>query len=429
MPAPASVDGLVARTRRLDADPDLLAVAGRDGTLFEKGRAGLAGRGVAARLPWPAGDPAAAARAAAEALTAIGAEDEVGVPGCGPVAFGALPFAPGAASELLVPAVVVGRADDGTRWITTVGPPDDPVHDRPAPPDPDPPAPAPRRLTVETGMDPDAWCGLVERATKLLAGRRLDDRSPGGGSGDGGLVKVVLARELTVTGDRPLDRLRVLQRLRRGYPGCHLVSIDGLVAASPELLVSRVGDVVRSHPMAGTAPRGGDPATDQRLAASLLASAKDRQEHQITIDMVHDTLLGWCSYVDYEAEPSVVAVANVQHLATLVEGRLSRPAPSVLELVAALHPTPAVAGSPRDEAVRWIAEHEGFDRGRYAGTAGWVDARGNGTWAVAIRSAEIDGPVARVCAGVGVVPDSDPEAELAETSAKFEALLTALVRP
>jgi menaquinone-specific isochorismate synthase len=410
----------VARTRRLDADADLLAVAGRDGTLFEKGRVGLAGRGVATRIAWPAGDAAAAARSSAAALAAISSEDEVGAPGCGPVAFGALPFAPGAASSLVVPSVVVGRADDGTRWITTIGPADDPVHASPVPL-PERPESAsrrsagPRRLTVETAMDPEAWCALVERATKMLA--------------EGGMDKVVLARELTVTGDRPIDRLRVLDRLRRGYPGCHLVSVDGLVAASPELLVSRAGDVVRSHPMAGTAPRGGDPVADQRLAASLLASAKDRQEHQITIDMVHDTLLGWCSYVDYEAEPSVVAVANVQHLATLVEGRLSRPAPSVLELVAALHPTPAVAGSPRDDAVRWIATHEGLDRGRYAGTAGWADARGNGTWAVAVRSAEISGAVARVCAGVGVVPDSDPDAELAETSAKFEALLTALVRP
>jgi menaquinone-specific isochorismate synthase len=148
----------------------------------------------------------------------------------------------------------------------------------------------------------------------------------------------------------------------------------------------------------------------------------------VTIDMVHDTLLGWCSYLDYEAEPSVVAVANVQHLATLVQGRLSRPAPSVLELVAALHPTPAVAGWPRAAAIDWITAHEGFDRGRYAGTVGWADARGNGTWAVTLRAAELDGERARVVAGVGVMSDSDPASELAETSAKFEALLTALVR-
>jgi menaquinone-specific isochorismate synthase len=181
--------------------------------------------------------------------------------------------------------------------------------------------------------------------------------------------------------------------------------------------------------MAGTAPRGGDPTTDARLAANLLASTKDREEHQITIDMVHETLLPWCSYLDYEAEPSIVAVANVQHLATLVEGRLSQPAPSVLELVAALHPTPAVAGWPRDLAIAFIAAHEQLDRRRYAGAIGWADSRGNGTWAVGVRCAELDGSTARVFAGNGIVPDSDPRTELAETQAKLQALLSAIVRP
>jgi len=430
---------LIARTRRLDRDVDLLAVAGSDGLLFERSRSGLAGRGVAARIPWTAGDPAAAARSAAAALAAIDADDEVGLPGCGPVAFGALPFVPGAPAELLVPEVVVGRADDGTRWVTTIGPAAAPED---GPPDAvvaelsggrsaggtggrrrphgiwSAPGSSPQRFTVEATMAPEDWCTLVERTTKMLAGPPAGD-----------LAKVVLAREVVVGTDRPLDRSAVLQRLRSAYPGCHLLSVDGLVGASPELLVSRSGDTVRSHPLAGTAPRGGDPATDQRLAASLLASGKDREEHQITIDMVHDTLVGWCSYLDYEAEPSILAVANVQHLATLVEGRLSRPAPSVLELVAALHPTPAVAGSPRAPAVDWIVAHEGFDRGRYAGTVGWADGAGNGTWAVAVRCAEITGTSARVFAGNGIVADSDAVAELAETQAKLQALLSAIVRP
>ncbi len=405
---------LLARTRRVDADVDLLRFAGRDGVLFERGRSGLAGRGCAARVPWPGGDPTAAARSVAETLVGIEVDDEVRLPGCGPVAFGTLPFTPGAPSELIVPAVVAGRADDGTRWITTIG---DAAIDagRPDLESELEPLAAVQRFTVSAQRDPDDWCALVERATKAIAG--------------GTLHKVVLARQIDIAADRPIDRLAVLERLRSAYPGCHIVSVAGLVAASPELLVSVAGDIVRSHPMAGTAPRGGDPTTDQRLAASLLASTKDRQEHQITIDMVHDTLLPWCSYLDYEAEPSVVAVANVQHLATLVEGRLSRPAPSVLELVAALHPTPAVAGWPRDEAVDWIAENEGFDRRRYAGTAGWVDSAGNGTWAVSIRCAEIDGLTARVWAGNGIVADSDPSTELAETRSKLQALLSAIVRP
>lgn len=439
---------LVARSRRLDADVDLLAFAGADGFVFERGRVGVAGRGTALEIPWPASDPAAAARGAAAVLAAVDVDDQVGVPGTGAVAFGALPFVPGGAATLVVPEVAVGRAEDGTRWITVVsaagpdaggrgtpdggpagsgaGRPDAALGGGPPLPDPDAPAPGdlvaprqagpqPQRYTVASARSPEWWCALVERATKTMA--------------EGAFEKVVLARQVDVTADRPLDRHAVLDRLRTGYPGCHIVGIGGFVAASPELLVSVAGDIVRSHPMAGTAPRGGDPATDQRLAASLLASATYRHEHQVTIDVVHDTLLGWCSYVDYEAEPSVVAVANLQHLATKVEGRLSRPTPSVLELVAALHPTPAVAGRPRDLAVDWIAANEDVDRGRYAGTAGWVDGAGNGAWAVSVRCAEIDGTSARLWAGNGIVADSDPQAELAETRVKLQALMSALVRP
>jgi menaquinone-specific isochorismate synthase len=416
---------LVARTRRLDADVDLLAFAGDDGFVFDKGRAGLAGRGSALTIDWPAGDATAAAGHAAHLLAGVEVDDRVGAPGTGAVAFGALPFLPGGAARLVVPAVVVGRSTDGTRWITVVAD-DGPGGRSQDLPDPDAPGAddlvgpraarrQPQRYTVTAAHEPEWWCGLVERATRAMA--------------CGAFEKVVLARQVEVATDHPLDRFTVLDRLRTAYPGCHIVGVGGFVAASPELLVSVAGDIVRSHPMAGTVPRGGDPATDQRLAASLLASAVYRHEHQVTIDVVHDTLLGWCSYVDYEAEPSVVAVANLQHLATLVEGRLSHPAPSVLELVAALHPTPAVAGWPRADAVRWIAEHEGIDRGRYAGTCGWVDAAGNGTWAVSVRCAEISGARARVFAGNGIVPDSDPPTELAETRAKLGALLSALVRP
>jgi menaquinone-specific isochorismate synthase len=383
-----------AVTRRLDADVDLSTVGD---VSFERNRAGLAGVDVVARAPIDEIDGV---------LRSIDVDDEVGLPGCGAVAFGALPFDPSSPAELVVPAEIYGRADDGTRWHTVIEPVA--TNARVA-------TRAPSRFTVEPTRSPESWCDLVEQATKEMAGDTLR--------------KVVLAREIVVTADEPFAVVDILDRLRNTYPGCHVFSVDGFVGASPELLVSRVGDMVRSHPMAGTAPRGGDPTSDARLAASLLASTKDRQEHQITIDMVHDTLLPWCSYLDYEAEPSIVPVANVQHLATLVEGRLSSPAPSVLELVRALHPTPAVCGSPRDEAFAFIREHEGFDRGRYAGTVGWVDARGNGTWAVSVRCADIDGATARVCAGNGIVADSDPATELAETRAKFQAMLSALVRP
>ena len=412
-------------TRRLDGDIDLLARAGHDGVLWERSRAGVAGRGVALRVALDDVD---------DALAGIEVDDEVGVPGCGPVAFGALPFGPGAATELIVPAEIWGRSEDGTRWHTVIGSrsvrPRSARLSRIAGPlvagaslgdaggDQGARTPGVRtssQFTVEPTRSAEWWCELVERTTKALA--------------DGTLEKVVLAREVLVTADGPIDPVAVLTRLRAAYPGCHVFHIDGFVGASPELLVSRAGDVVRSHPMAGTAPRGGDPSADARLAASLLASTKDRAEHQITIDMVHDTLLPWCSYLDYEAEPSIVAVANLQHLATMVEGRLSQPAPSVLDLVRALHPTPAVCGQPRDAAMRYILDHEGFDRGRYAGAAGWVDARGNGSWAVSVRTAQLDGATARVCAGCGIVADSEPDTELEESRVKLQAMLSAIVRP
>lgn len=399
---------LVARTRRVDGDLDLAAFAGHDGVLFVRDDVGLAGRGVALRGP---------ADEVVGALAAMAVDDEVGVPGCGPVAFGALPFQPGAAVELVVPAQVVGRDPDGTRWVTAVG----------AAPLPDGPArplngtgglvePAlPSRFEVASSRPPGDWCDAVAAATARIRAGELD--------------KVVLAREVVVTADAPIPVDHLVARLRSAYPGCFLYSIDGFVGASPELLVSRHGDIVRAQPMAGTAPRRGDPAADARLAASLFASPTYRHEHQVTIDMVHDTLLAFCSYLDYEAEPSVVALANVAHLATTVEGRLSQPPASVLELVAALHPTPAVCGRPQAAALAVIAELEGLDRGRYCGTVGWVDAHGNGQWAISIRCAEVSGPVARLYGGNGIVADSVPSVELAETRAKLQAVLEALVRP
>jgi menaquinone-specific isochorismate synthase len=166
-------------------------------------------------------------------------------------------------------------------------------------------------------------------------------------------------------------------------------------------------------------------------ATDLLASAKNQTEHRVVIDMIHDTLLPWCSYLDWEPEPSIVAVANVQHLGTRMEGHLSDPRPNVLELVRALAPTPAVGGFPRAEALALIEEVEGFERGRYAGSVGWVDSAGDGTWAVALRCAEFsdDRRSARLVAGGGIVADSEPLAELAETQAKFQAMLSAIVRP
>jgi isochorismate synthase len=422
-PSPGT-GGLVARTTRLDTDVDLLTAAGSGGLLFDQGGTGLAGRGEAVRIPLPtgAGRLAETARRVDGALAAVEADDAVARPGTGPVAFAAVPFSDGTGAEAVVPALVVGRDRDGTRWVTAIGPGDD---DRP----PEQqllealagePAEAragsgPGSFHVTPGRPADEWCAAVADAVVALRA--------------GELGKVVLAREITVEADAPIAVADVLRRLRASYPSSMVYAVDGFVGASPELLVSRTGDVVRSHPMAGTTPRTGDPDTDARLAARLLASAKNRAEHQITIDMVLDTVLPFCSYVDSEPEPSVVSLANVQHLASLVEGRLSSPPASVLTLAAALQPTPAVCGWPRPEALRLIERLEGMARGRYTGAVGWTDARGDGRFAVAIRCAEIEGSRAHLFAGNGIVADSDPETELAETRSKLQALLGAVVRP
>jgi menaquinone-specific isochorismate synthase len=422
---------LHARTRRLDADVDLVAVAGATGVLWAAPATSLAGRGEALRLTVDRTDPARCALAVHEALGAIAIDDDVRLPGTGVAALGAWPFDPAVAGELLVPAVTTGLAEDGTRWVTTVTDTDDPtVHDgiieallvdlagdeettlagfstaEPA---------SPGSFTVHSVRPPTDWCAAVAAACAELRGGIAD--------------KVVLAREVLVEADAPLPVTAILRRLQRSFPEALRYSIDGYLGASPELLVSRAGDIVRCHPMAGTAPRSGDPAADQRLGAALLASTKNQAEHRHTIDLVHDTLIGYCSFLDEEAEPSIVAMANVQHLGTKVQGRLSDPPASVIELVSELHPTPAVCGRPRDAALDLIARHEDLDRGPYAGPVGWVDATGNGAWAVGIRGAVVDGARARVFAGVGVVADSDPSAELAETRAKLQAMLGALVRP
>lgn len=407
----AGPGALVAHTTRLDADVDLLLPGG---PLFEGPDLGLAGTADAVRVDLPTGPGrvGAAADVVAEVLSAIPVEDEVGRPGTGPVAFCALPFDDDAPATALVPATVLARSADGARWMTTIGPPGAPkrllAHGGPG-------LGAPSSFTVRPTRSPASWCDAVRAARDLVR--------------QGELAKVVLAREVVVEGDAPFPVHQLVARLRDSYPAAFRFAVDGLVGASPELLVARTGETVRSHPMAGTAPRSADPSTDARLAASLLASTKDRVEHQITIDFVLDELLPFCSYLDAEAEPSIVAMANVQHLATLVQGRLSSPPASALALAGALHPTPAVCGSPREAARAAIARLEGFDRGRYAGPVGWVDARGDGAFAVAIRSAELAGPRAVLRAGVGVVADSDPDTELAESRSKLAALLGALVSP
>jgi len=246
----------------------------------------------------------------------------------------------------------------------------------------------------------------------------------------GELRKVVLARTIEVTADRTLDPRLLAHRLRAVDPDAYTFAAptgEGvLVGASPELLVSRRGREVRSNPLAGSAPRSGDPEEDRANADALIASSKEREEHAIVVDAVADTLRPFCVELTWDPEPVLRETPNVWHLSTRFRGVLREPPATALDLVAALHPTPAVAGAPREAALETIAELEPFDRGRYAGPVGWVDAEGDGEWAIALRCAELRGDRAILYAGAGIVADSDPARELDETDRKFRAFLDAL---
>jgi isochorismate synthase len=455
-----------AVTVRLDAaraaTVDLDAVAGSNGFLFVRDGVGVAGRGIAARVP---------AAEIAVFLATIESDDLVGLPGWGPIAFGVLPFPGGDPAVFLVPQVSVTRTADGNVWVTTVRSDahadvvaadrrihSSATHDRRSPTDADfgteADAVVGRDNDARSNVNGDSWAGTVDPDWDSVADALSMPPAPVAQGGSfsvgpgvsietylaavatgrdavrtGKLDKVVIARDLLVTADRPLDVGAIMHRLRSSYGSSYRYLIDGFLGASPELLVERQGDIVRAQPLAGTTPRTGDPETDARLAAELLASMKNQIEHRVVIDVVNDTLLPWCSYLDWETEPSILAVANVQHLSTRMEGRLSRPLPTVWQMADALSPTPALGGHPRAEALALIAEVEGMDRGPYGGAVGWIDAAGNGTFAVAIRCAQITGSSARLFAGGGIVAESDPRAELAETQAKFQAMLNAIIRP
>ena len=371
------------------ADPDVL---------FERDGWGFAGRGAALRVP---------AAVVASALASFAVDDQVGGPGAGPVAFAALPFDPAAPAEFVVPAGVIGRRPDGTEWETVV----EGVElrgDRAWGPEPD-------GFNLRSPVPHERWEAAVGQAVAHIRA--------------GEVTKVVLAREVVVEANRPIVVPTVLRRLRALYPSCTTFLVDGFLGASPEVLVARSGPVVRSRPLGGTRPHSGDPDVDAAQAALLLGSDKDRREHAIIVEAVAAALAPVCERLDVPATPTIVQLRNVLHLGSPIEGRLTEPAPSVLELGRLLHPTPAVGGAPRAAALALIARLEQADRGRYAGPVGWVDRHGDGELVLGIRSASIEGSRASMWAGVGVVVGSDTAAELAETQFKLQALLAAIVRP
>jgi menaquinone-specific isochorismate synthase len=336
--------------------------------------------------------------------------DEVGVPGTGLVCMASFAFAdqPGD-SVLVVPSVVVGRRGDRC-WVTTIG---DSAGELPRvdrQPDPD----APVNLVFSDGALSGAdWEGVVWEAVLHLNAGELE--------------KVVLARDLVATADEPIDVRWPLRRLGSDYAMCWTFHVDGLFGATPELLVRREKGLVTSRVLAGTIRRTGDDEHDLALAATLARSSKDLEEHEYAVRSVADALAPHCSSMNVPEAPFVLHLPNVMHLATDVAGVVhDTDGANVLELAASLHPSAAVGGTPTKIAVEMIAEIEGMDRGRYAGPVGWMDARGDGEFGIALRSAELDGARVRLFAGCGIVADSDPEAELAEAQAKFVPVRDAL---
>lgn len=405
--APARSEGQVARSAPLAGRVDLLSSYDPvEGFFFERSRVGVVGSGAAMRIVVPAGrrQVARAAGLAAEALARIRIEGEVG-----PAVVGALPFDHRRPATLVVPAMSIRALPDGSVWRVVVGSAEKVAVRPPA-----------RRVLRTIGRDlrirPDPGPG---RFVSLVRDARRRIRS-------GKLRKVVLARSLLVGSDLAFDPTTVLRWLRDRDPSCYVFGVSGLVGASPERLVARSGREIIATPLAGTAPRGSDARTDAESARRLLASAKDRSEHQMVVEAVRSSLEGVCDRLWVQPEPSPASTSAVWHLSTEIRGRLRLPAPSALALAARLHPTPAVCGTPTEAALATIREMEAIDRGRYAGLVGWVDAEGDGEWTVTLRCAEVRGGTARLFAGAGIVADSDPEAELAETDAKFRVLLEAL---
>lgn len=365
------------------------------------------------------------------------ADPPEGPRGSGPVAVGGFAFAPegGAAphwshfapASLHVPQVALARRGDEVRMTLAalVRPDDDPaalaarleqraaaLQQTPLPLlDPDPLVAS----RVVSAMPPEHYEDAVARAVERIRAGVLD--------------KVVLAREVQVHAASAHDAGALLGVLREAFHECHVFAVgrgeEVFLAASPELLVRREGLRTGTLALAGSTRRSADPAVDGHLGEQLLRSEKDREEQAIVVRRIVRALQPLSVWVTPAEEPVLAKVANIQHLATPIRAQLREPV-SVVDLAGALHPTPAVGGEPLEAAAPLIPALEGLDRGWYAGPVGWVDEHEDGEFCVALRCALLTGRVARCYAGVGVVRDSDPAAELAETEVKLQALLPIL---
>lgn len=356
---------------------------------------GAAGFGEAARFEFAGAtrftDAAATWR---RVVASARIENDLDIPGSGLVAAGSFTFAADSAdrSRLVIPSVVIGRRG-GRAWITTIDGATDPL-----------PEPEGAEYTVDFGDgEPATYTAAVAAAVDRIRSSTLR--------------KVVLAR--SISGELPegADLRGAISRLATKYPDALTFAVDGLIGASPETLVRVEDGHASARVLAGTAARG------DGASAELLASPKDRDEHDHARRSVVEALAPHVATLTVH-DPFVLELPNLLHIASDVDGVLADGS-SALDLVAAMHPTAAVAGTPTDEAIAAIGELEQFDRRRYAGPVGWIAADGSGEWAVALRCAEIEGTTITAYAGAGIVEGSEPEKELAETNLKFRPIIEA----
>lgn len=411
---------------RVDDLAQLVALVDpRDPLLWQRRGDGLAGIGEIARLEFHGENRFTAASAAwRDIVRRATVIDPLGIPGSGLLAFGAFAFSAlsSKSSVLIVPELIVGKRD-GRLWLTRVSVAA--MSDAAAVSDAALPAaaavlPAARAFGPEFtvalspgALDHDGYRSLVREAID-----RINRHEVG---------KVVLARDLVGTLPPGADLRRVLRELAAGYPDCWTYAVDGLIGSSPETLISSHHGDLSARVLAGTISRGADAAGDQAAAVALATSEKDNDEHEFAVQSLLASLRPHATHIAADEVPFTLKLPNLWHLATDIEGTLSDGSTS-LDLIAALHPTAAVAGTPTDVALGVIDTLEPFDRGRYAGPVGWVDAAGDGEWAIALRCAHVepDGGVTAY-AGCGIVAESQPEQELAESRMKFRPIVEAFL--
>lgn len=412
--SPAPGVALRAVTEPVPDHDELLAFADSRHPLAALRRGdGIIGIGEAMRLSFSGPDRLTDAAVAWRAIAAVAeVVDPVRRPGSGLVAMGAFAFADDSAapSVLIVPELIVGR-HNGVSWVTRVTRADAEAANA-APPIARPIGERPRATLAAASLSREQFTAVVGRVVDAIRSGRVE--------------KVVIARDATARIPADTDRRALLHELADRYPDCLTFGVDGLIGASPETLVSVHAREASARVLAGSTARGASAADDAAAAAQLATSTKDLDEHAFAVHSVLDALRPHVRAVTASELPFTLKLPNLWHLATDVEMQLAESS-SALDIVAALHPTAAVAGSPTDAALALIAELEPFDRGRYAGPVGWIDHDGDGEWVIALRCARIDDDgLLTAYAGAGIVLDSDPESELAETRMKFRPIADSL---